>query len=192
MAPTISISTDDSLLNGTDTAHLTFATSETTTTFTAGDVAVLGGTLTGFGFILTRGFNLPAQVLSAATLAILLAGTFAGQITWLGRATAYVETISLSTSYLLLMVFTTTETLTRLPRRQVVGDPDRGVTGVGDDDGVRIQNPIDIEHQPLGADRASPLISEPLQGVAPPNETFRDDGRGVLRGRFAPAEVSAL
>jgi hypothetical protein len=77
--------------------------------------AMLIGTLTGFGFILTKGFNLPAQILSAATLVIVLTGTFAGRASWLGRAAAYIETISLSASYLLLMVFTTTETLTRLP-----------------------------------------------------------------------------
>jgi hypothetical protein len=76
--------------------------------------AMLIGSLTAFGFILTNGLN-PAQALTVATLVVLFVGTFARRAKWLGRAAAYVETISLSTSYLLLMVFTTTETLTRLP-----------------------------------------------------------------------------
>jgi uncharacterized membrane protein len=72
------------------------------------------GSLSAFGFIPSKGFD-PAQVLTIATLFVLFAGTFAQRIKWLGRAAAYVETVSLSTSYLLLMVFTTTETLTRVP-----------------------------------------------------------------------------
>ncbi len=76
--------------------------------------AMLIGSLTAFGFILTKGLN-PAQALTVATLVLLFAGNFAGRAKWLGRAAAYLETVSLSASYLLLMVFTTTETLTRLP-----------------------------------------------------------------------------
>jgi hypothetical protein len=77
--------------------------------------SMLIGTFTGFGFILTKGFNPAAQVLSAVTLVLLLTGIFARGAAWLGRAATYVETFSTSASYLLLMVFTTTETLTRLP-----------------------------------------------------------------------------
>jgi len=80
--------------------------------------AMLVGSLSAFGFILTKGFN-PAQVLTIATLVLLFVGTFAEQTKWLGRAGAYVQTFSLSASYLLLMVFTTTETLVRVP----VGHP---------------------------------------------------------------------
>lgn len=76
--------------------------------------AMLIGSLSAFGFILTKGFN-PAQLLTVVTLVLLFAGAFAGRMTWLGRGRAYVQTTSLSASYLLLMVFTTTETLTRLP-----------------------------------------------------------------------------
>jgi len=87
--------------------------------------AMLIGTLTGFGFILTKGFNPAAQVLSAATLLLLLTGIFAGRVAWLGRAAAYVQTFSTSASYLLLMVFTTTETLTRIPAgRPFAAGPD--------------------------------------------------------------------
>ena len=76
--------------------------------------AMLIGSLSAFGFILSKGFT-PAQVLTVATLVLLFAGTFAGRAHWLGRGGAYVETVSLSASFVLLMVFTTTETLTRLP-----------------------------------------------------------------------------
>jgi uncharacterized membrane protein len=80
--------------------------------------AMLVGSVSAFGFILTKGFN-PAQVLTVATLMLLSVGAFADRTKWLGRAGAYVEAFSLSASYLLLMVFTTTETLVRVP----VGHP---------------------------------------------------------------------
>lgn len=76
--------------------------------------AMLVGSISAFGFILTKGFN-PAQVLTVATLVLLFVGMIAGRAKWLGRAAGYVQTFSLSASYLLLMVFTTTETLTRVP-----------------------------------------------------------------------------
>ena len=76
--------------------------------------AMLVGSLSAFGFILTKGFN-PAQVLTVATLVLLFVGTFADRTKWLGRTAAYVQNFSLSASYLLLMVFTTTETLVRVP-----------------------------------------------------------------------------
>lgn len=80
--------------------------------------SMLAGSVSAFGFIVTKGFT-PAQVLTFATLFVLAAGMLARQAEWLGRAARYVETLSLSASYLLLMVFTTTETLTRVP----VGHP---------------------------------------------------------------------
>lgn len=80
--------------------------------------AMLIGSLTAFGFIPSKDFT-PGQVLTLTTLVLLFAGIIAGRIHWLGRGAAYVQTISLSASFLLLMVFTTTETLTRLP----AGDP---------------------------------------------------------------------
>lgn len=75
---------------------------------------MLAGTVSGFGFLLTKGFDV-AQVLTIATLLVVLVGAFAGRARWLGWAAPYIETFFLSASYLLLMVFTTTETLTRLP-----------------------------------------------------------------------------
>jgi hypothetical protein len=77
---------------------------------------MLIGTVSSFGFIPTKGFT-PGQVLTLITLALLLVGTLTIRGHW--RAAGYVQTISLSASFLLLMVFATTETLTRLP----VGDP---------------------------------------------------------------------
>ena len=70
------------------------------------------GSVTAFGFIVTKGFN-PAQVLTVVTLALLFAGTF----TMRGRrrGPGLMQILCLSATYFLLMFFTTTETLTRLP-----------------------------------------------------------------------------
>jgi hypothetical protein len=70
------------------------------------------GSVSGLGFILTLGFT-PGQVLGLFTLALLAVGLFT-----LGghrRAPGYVQTIALSASYFMLMVFATTETLKRFP-----------------------------------------------------------------------------
>lgn len=77
---------------------------------------MLFGSVTAFGFF-SHGFT-PGHVLSLVTLILLLVGTFATRGHWLGRAAEYVQTLSFSASYLLLMVFTTTETLTRVPAGQ--------------------------------------------------------------------------
>src|SRR5262249_1270144 len=52
-------------------------------------------------------------VLTLLTLALLFTATFTLRGEW--RRPGVVQTVSLSASYLLLMVFTTTEVLTRLP-----------------------------------------------------------------------------
>jgi len=75
---------------------------------------MLIGTLTSFGLFRTGTFT-PGHALGLLTLALLITGVLAARTSWLGRAAPYVETFSLSASYLLLWVFTTTETLTRLP-----------------------------------------------------------------------------
>lgn len=64
--------------------------------------------------ITPHGFRI-GHVLTLVTLVVLLAGVVAGRSRWLGRAAPYLETASFSTSFLLLMVFATAETLTRLP-----------------------------------------------------------------------------
>ena len=82
------------------------------------------GSISALGFIATKGFT-PPQVLTLATLGLLFAALFTFHGEW--RGPGYVQTLSLTASYLLLWVFTTTETLTRLPRGEPFasgpGDP---------------------------------------------------------------------
>jgi hypothetical protein len=73
---------------------------------------MLVGSLSAFGFIPAFGFT-PGQVLTLITLALLFTGTLTLRGRW--RGAGYVQTLSLSASYLLLMVFATTETLKRVP-----------------------------------------------------------------------------
>lgn len=75
--------------------------------------SMLIASFTSFG-ITPHGFRI-GHVLTLITLGILLAGVVAGRSRWLGRAAPYLETASYTTSFLLLMVFATAETLTRLP-----------------------------------------------------------------------------
>lgn len=89
---------------------------------------MLIASFTAFG-ITPHGFRV-GHVLSLVTLAILFTAMAAGKTHWFGRASAYVETISFSTSFFLLMVFATTETLTRLPASQpIAASPDAPVLG---------------------------------------------------------------
>src|SRR5262245_65227837 len=76
---------------------------------------MLAGTVSGFGFLLTLGVT-PGQVLGLFTLALLLLGTLTLRGHW--RQPGYTQTIALTTSFLLLMVFLTTETLKRFPTGQ--------------------------------------------------------------------------
>ncbi len=73
------------------------------------------GAVSSFGFIATFGFT-PGQVLTLATLALLAAGTVTLRGEW--RTPGYKQTIALTTSFLLLMVFATTETLKHFPAGQ--------------------------------------------------------------------------
>jgi hypothetical protein len=73
---------------------------------------MLAGTVTGFGFIPTLGFT-PGQVLGLFTLALLVVGTLTFRGHW--RKPGYIQTVALTTSFLMLMVFFTTETLKRFP-----------------------------------------------------------------------------
>jgi len=74
------------------------------------------GSVSSFGFIPAFGFT-PGQVLTLATLALLSAGTLTLRGEW--RTRGYKQTVALTTSFLLLMVFATTETLKHFP----VGQP---------------------------------------------------------------------
>ncbi len=76
---------------------------------------MLAGSVSGLGFILTLGFT-PGQVLGLFTLALLAIGTLTVRGHW--RKPGYVQTVALSTSYFMLMVFATTETLKRFPTGQ--------------------------------------------------------------------------
>ncbi|MES2793360.1 MAG: hypothetical protein V4719_27360 [Planctomycetota bacterium] len=75
---------------------------------------MLVATLTAFGIFRHGTFGV-GHMLSLVTLGILTTGILASYSTTFGRLRDYVETISYSASYLMLMVFATTETLTRLP-----------------------------------------------------------------------------
>jgi len=76
---------------------------------------MLAGSVSSLGFITTLGFT-PGQVLTLATLAALLIGTVTLRGNW--RTPGYTQAIALTTSFLLLMVFATTETLKRFPSGQ--------------------------------------------------------------------------
>jgi hypothetical protein len=73
---------------------------------------MVAGAVSGFGFILTNGFT-PGQVLGVFTLALLAIGTLTMRGTW--RKPGYTQAIALSASFLMLMVFATTETLKQFP-----------------------------------------------------------------------------
>lgn len=91
---------------------------------------MLIASFTAFG-IFSHGTFGVGHLLSLVTLAVLAVGLVAGMTNWLGRTAAYVETISYLVSYLLLMVFATTETLTRLPAgRPIASSPQSPVLGV--------------------------------------------------------------
>jgi hypothetical protein len=77
-------------------------------------VTMLLGCATGFVIFAHGGFSL-GHALTLMMAAILLTGAFAPRIRWLGRLAPYVQVLSFSTSFFLLMIFATTEGLTRLP-----------------------------------------------------------------------------
>jgi hypothetical protein len=77
-------------------------------------VAMLPSILTSFGLSSTGGFN-PGHALGLIALVLLLVGTLAHKVRAAGRAADYVQTISLSASFLILLIPGTNETLTRLP-----------------------------------------------------------------------------
>jgi hypothetical protein len=78
------------------------------------------GSLTGFGFLLKFGFT-PGTVLTVLTLGLLLSSVLTIRGTW--RKPGYVQTLALSTSYFLLWVFLTTETLKAVNYASSADDP---------------------------------------------------------------------
>lgn len=73
------------------------------------------GSVSGLGFLATIGFT-PGQVLGLLTLGLVLAGTFT--LTGKRRTAGYAQTVAMTTSFLMLWVFLTTETLKRFPLNQ--------------------------------------------------------------------------
>lgn len=71
-------------------------------------------TLTGFP-IFRHGSIGPPHIVGVIILIVLAVAALAGTTRVFGRASAYVETVSYSTTVLLLMIPTVTETLTRVP-----------------------------------------------------------------------------
>ena len=70
--------------------------------------------LTGFGIFQHGGFGKP-HILGIITLVVLGIAWIAGRTTLFGRASAYVETISYTATFLFHMIPAVTETTTRLP-----------------------------------------------------------------------------
>jgi len=70
--------------------------------------------LTGFGIFQHGGFGKP-HALGIITLVVLGVAVLAGRTSLLGRASAYVETVSYTATFLFHMVPGITETSTRLP-----------------------------------------------------------------------------
>jgi len=71
-------------------------------------------TLTGFP-IFRSGKITPPHVLGWLTVVVLVVAAFAGRSSLFGRVSPYVETIAYSSTVLLLLIATVTETLTRVP-----------------------------------------------------------------------------
>jgi hypothetical protein len=71
-------------------------------------------TLTGFP-IVRHGRITPPHILGVLTVAVLALAAIAGRTRVFGRASVYVRAVSYSTTVLLLMIPTVTETLTRVP-----------------------------------------------------------------------------
>lgn len=77
--------------------------------------------LTAFGLSSTGGFN-PGHALGLIALAVMLAGTVAPRLAFLGRAGAYLQVALMSFSFMLLMIPGTNETLSRLPVGHPIGN----------------------------------------------------------------------
>jgi hypothetical protein len=73
---------------------------------------MIAGAVSGFGFVATLGFT-PAQVLGLLALGLVLVGAFTPGGKW--RTPGYTQTVALTTSFLMLGVFLTTETLRHFP-----------------------------------------------------------------------------
>lgn len=82
-------------------------------------LGMVASILTSFGLSSTGGFN-PGHGLGLLALVLMAVGVVASRVGGFGRATPYVETLTLSASFMVLLVPGINETLTRLPAGQPI------------------------------------------------------------------------
>jgi uncharacterized membrane protein len=80
-------------------------------------LSMVASIVTSFGLSSTGGFN-PGHALGILALVLMAVAVAAPRLGWLGGGAPYVQTLSLSASFLVLLVPGIIETLTRLPAGQ--------------------------------------------------------------------------
>lgn len=80
-------------------------------------LSMVASIVTSFGLSSTGGFN-PGHALGLLALLLMGVAVAAPRLGWLGNGAPYVRTLSLSASFLVLLVPGIVETLTRLPAGQ--------------------------------------------------------------------------
>lgn len=84
-------------------------------------IGMAASVVTAFGLSSTGGFN-PGHALGIVALLVMLGGTLAPRLAFLGRAAKYIQVGLMSFSFLLLMIPGTNETLSRLPAGHPIGN----------------------------------------------------------------------
>lgn len=82
---------------------------------------MIASVLTSFALSSTGHFN-PGHALGIVAIIVMLAGTFAPRVRFLGRSALYLQTLAMSFSFLLLMIPGTNETLSRVPASHPIGN----------------------------------------------------------------------
>jgi uncharacterized membrane protein len=80
-------------------------------------LGMVASIVTSFGLSRAGGFN-PGHALGILALVLMAGAVLAPRLGWLGNGAPYVRTLSLSASFLLLLIPGIVETLTRLPSGQ--------------------------------------------------------------------------
>ena len=80
-------------------------------------LSMVASIVTSFGLSSTGGFN-PGHALGVLALLLMGVAMLAPRLGWLGNGAPYVQTLSLSASFLVLLVPGIVETLTRFPAGQ--------------------------------------------------------------------------
>ncbi len=80
-------------------------------------LSMVASIVTSFGLSRAGGFN-PGHALGIVALVLMAVGVLAPRMGWLGKGAPYVQTLSMSASFLVLLVPGIIETLTRLPAGQ--------------------------------------------------------------------------